>query len=162
MAIDWLDMRPTESPRSPEAKRRSSRRRRLALLIAVFLVAGGLIWWRATVPNYGPGDPGGRILTQLKTSTVAVPSSATIGYQHFIEPHMDSCDGMAGTQGWDPPAVQVYFHWTGTPAALLSYTSSHLARAGWGAMTPETDNGVAGGHWSKVIDNGSVAYAGGC
>ncbi len=98
-------------------------------------------------------------MTQLKTSTVAVPSSATIGYQHFIEPHMDSCDGMAGTQGWDPPAVQVYFHWTGTPAALLSYASSHLARAGWGAMTPETDNGVAGGHWSKVIDNGSVAYA---
>ena len=58
-------------------------------------------------------------------------------YAIKIEPHWDSCDGMAGTFGWDPVIIQVGFRWTGSGKALVTLLDQRLSALGWarGAVT---------------------------
>ncbi len=44
---------------------------------------------------------------------------------------MDSCDGMAGTFGWDPVIVQAGFRWTGGKEALARLINKRLDSRGW-------------------------------
>jgi hypothetical protein len=124
--------------------------------IVVLLVVGAVAFW---IARSGPssGDPGGRILSQLKSTSLAVPPTAVIGYANYVEPRMDSCDGIAGTQGWDDVIVQIYFQWSGSSSSLLSYAKDRLSKLGWGAFKVEIQNGVPGGGWIKQLGNGSVA-----
>jgi hypothetical protein len=124
--------------------------------LVVLLVVGGVAF---RIAQSGPsgGDPGGRILSQLKPTSVAVPPTAPIGYANYVEPRMDSCDGRAGTQGWGDAVVQIYFQWNGSPSALLSYANGRLSQLGWGAFRLQTQNGIPGGDWIKQLNNGSVA-----
>jgi hypothetical protein len=49
-------------------------------------------------------------------------------YAMKIEPAWDSCDGTAGTFGWDPVIIQVGFKWTGSLASLTDYLNRGLVR----------------------------------
>lgn len=124
--------------------------------LVVLLVVGGVAFG---IVQSGPsgGDPGGRILSQLKPISLAVPPTAVIGYAHYVEPQMDSCDGRPGTQGWDDVVVQIYFQWSGSSSSLLSYAKDRMSKLGWGAYKVEIQNGVPGGDWIKQLGNGSVA-----
>jgi hypothetical protein len=124
--------------------------------LVVVLVAGGVAFW---ITRSGPsgGDPGGRILSQLKPTSLAVPLTAVTGYANYVEPRMDSCDGRPGTQGWDDVVVQIYFQWSGDSSSLLSYAKDRLSKLGWGAFKVQAQNGVPGGDWIKQLSNGSVA-----
>jgi hypothetical protein len=50
---------------------------------------------------------------------------------------LDSCDGTAGTFGWDPVIIQIGFRWTGSGKALMSLLDQRLNALGWarGAVT---------------------------
>jgi hypothetical protein len=140
----------------PSGRIRGHRAVVAAIGAVVLLVVGGVAFW---ISQSGPsgGDPGGRILSQLKPTSLAVPPTAVIGYTHYVEPQMDSCDGRPGTQGWDDVVVQIYFQWSGSSSSLLSYAKGRLSNLGWGAFKVQIQNGVPGGDWIKQLSNGSVA-----
>ena len=52
-------------------------------------------------------------------------------YAVKIEPRVDSCDGVAGTFGWDPAVIQVGFLWAGTTQALVDLLGQRLDAGGW-------------------------------
>jgi hypothetical protein len=96
-------------------------------------------------------------LDQLRPVSHAVPPSAKIEYAHYDEPAWDSCDGMAGTWGWDDPSVQVEFSWQGSSTSLLDHAKAALAHDGWGGFAQQVQNGVPGGAWTKKLSNGTTA-----
>ena len=141
----------------PPAPSRRSRRRKwltVVILLVILAVIGSYLAWRLGGSNdFGPGDPGGHILAQLKTASAAVPSNATIDYAHYDEPHIDSCDGMAGTRGWTNVDVQIHFHWNGTSSALLAYVDHRLPGLGWSRTSWPSGVGP-GGAWTKRLQSG--------
>ncbi len=119
-----------------------------------------LIWPSAGAST--TGDPGGKIVNQLAPVVSAVPGYGTgavpwvrelpqdIGapYAMKIEPRQDSCDGMAGTQGWDQVAVQAGFQWSEGQPALLNYMNPRLTNLGWSGGSKR---------WTKTLRNGTGA-----
>lgn len=139
----------------------TTRRTKAVLVILVLLVvsAGPLFYWWKTFGG-GTGDPGGRILAQLRSVQAGVPKGASINYAHFVEPlRQDSCDGMPGTQGWDDVIVDISFKWSGSPIFLVSYAREILQKVGWGAFHPQTSYGAPGGQWTMRLANGTMAIA---
>ena len=133
--------------------------RAIILCAATVAIAAACILWFTWSRHPSGGDPGGRILDQLRPVSEAVPPNTKIDYAHSSEPFWDSCDGMAGTFGWDDPSVQVEFEWSGSPATLISYAKATLAHLGWESFTPQTQDGIPGGAWTKKLDNGTTAQA---
>jgi hypothetical protein len=153
----WAEPPPPVPVHSQSNGRIRVRRPVVAVLgLVVLLVVCGVTFWIAQSGDSG-GDPGGRILSQLRPTSLAVPKTATIGYANYVEPRMDSCDGRAGTQGWDDVVVQIYFQWNGSSSSLLSYANGRLSQLGWGSFKAQTQSGVPGGDWLKQLSNGSVA-----
>jgi hypothetical protein len=74
-----------------------------------------------------------------------------------MEPHQDSCDGMAGTAGWSQVVVQSGFNWQGSLPALANAMDARLAELGWGSpsLTAYPENAQA--QWTKTLPNGSSA-----
>ena len=154
----WAEPPPPVPVHSGPNGRLRVRRPVIAVIgLVVLLVVGGVTLWIMAQSGPSGGDPGGRILSQLRPTSLAVPQTATIGYAHYVETRMDSCDGMAGTQGWDDVVVQIYFQWNGSSSSLLSYANGRLSQLGWGSFKVQAQNGVPGGDWLKQLSNGSVA-----
>jgi hypothetical protein len=61
-----------------------------------------------------------------------------IRYAIKIEPRWDSCDGLAGTFGWDPAIVQMGFRWDKTAQELLAALNARLRAKGWEMGEPPT------------------------
>jgi hypothetical protein len=136
-------------------------------LVAVVLIAGGT--W-LFVRNEASGDPGGKVLSQLVPAASALPgygtprlpwtSAPSMSGPYLIksEPRQDSCDGMAGTQGWSQVVVQAGFDWPGTPDGLFSSVGEHLHALGWKRVSirDPTDSEAI---WLKRLTNGSKAEA---
>lgn len=129
-------------------------RRRYLLFgcVLAVVVAAGIWFWVAAQPT---GDPGDQVLNQLEPATVALPPDAKIAYRNDVEPRWDSCDGRAGTYGWDDVVVQVHFT-TSTPGSeVLANADATLRRLGW---QPDSDAPV-GSSWTRVLANGTTARA---
>jgi hypothetical protein len=134
--------------------------------MALVLLALGGVWVFAR--SQGSGDPGGKILNQLVPAASALPGygtsslpwasqpSTSLPYLTKTEPHSDSCDGMAGTQGWSQVVVQGSFRWAGSHRGLIQLVSVKLSAIGW-RQTAVTDPNEA--IWKKRLDNGSTATA---
>lgn len=135
--------------------RRTNRTTRVAAAVIVLALVTtlGLITVHHDVTRNG--DPGGRILDQLKLTTVAVPTNVKVLYAHYDEPRIDSCDGRAGTQGWSDAVIQIYFHWKGSALGLLHFANHHLRDLGWGVHVWQIQPGLPGSGWIKRLDNGS-------
>ncbi len=123
------------------------RRRRLVAIgaLIVLLVIASTLW---AVGRSSSGDPGGQVLNQLVPAATALLGYGTprlpwvsakgmseVGaygsYVIKMEPHTDSCDGIAGTQGWSDAVLQTEFHWRGTPSSLFLYLDRRLKAIGW-------------------------------
>lgn len=141
---------PVHRPRLPYVVRIS------VLIVVAMVIFGATVAWLAW-PGHPGGDPGGLILAQLRPVSRAVPPAAKVEYAHYDEPAWDSCDGMSGTWGWDDPSVQVEFAWDGSPATVLAHAKTVLARDGWTGFTPQVQNGLPGGAWTKRLSNGTTA-----
>ncbi len=100
------------------------------------------------------GDPGGRIIAQLQPTVAAVPAGAKILYRHDVEPLWDSCDGRAGTFGWDDVVVQVHFSTTASPDDILAHAQSVLAPEGWRTVPAPVAGAVTQHIWRKALDTG--------
>jgi hypothetical protein len=83
----------------------------------------------------------------------------TIGtpYATRIEPFQDSCDGMAGTQGWSQVVVQAGFNWSHSLSALVSFMNLRLSKFGWSAMPETRPSNPPGQIWFKTLNNGTRA-----
>ena len=140
-------------------------------LILVLIVVS--VWWLAG--RSSSGDPGGQVMDQLVPAATALPGFGTshlpwvserelagIGprgsYVIKIEPHPDSCDGMAGTRGWSSVVLQAGFHWRGTAATLFSYVNSRLRSLGWNriSLKRNTDKQTM---WLLRLKGGNTARA---
>ncbi len=158
----------TSVPAVEEAARRhrKHRRRLFAVLLALIVAVGG--WWLASDLD-ASGDPGGAILHQLTPAASALPGYGTAAlpwsgqpslsapYLTEFEPHRDSCDGMAGTQGWSQVGVQGSFRWSGTHEALFTEVTAGLSSLGWRRTTIPGNADEA--LWKKHLDNGTTATA---
>lgn len=77
-----------------------AQRRWLLIALAVVLVGGGAAaLWVWTPSAHGDPDPGGRLLSGLRTVEQAVPADAEVLLRQANEPSWDSCDGRKGTFG---------------------------------------------------------------
>jgi hypothetical protein len=93
---------------------------------------GGRTWLLlAGKEGQATGDPGGRVMTQLVPAISAVPARASINYVWKLEPHQDSCDGIAATRGWSQVVVQIGFTWQRSASALFTAMNGRLIKLGW-------------------------------
>ncbi len=129
----------------------------LALAVSIALAVGA---WASTRAHAG-GDPGGRLMAKIapvvrvvpgmehgRLPWIAAPCDACqfpAAYALKIEPRWDSCDGMAGTFGWDPVIIQAGFQWAGSRQALVALIDERLTARGWtrGAELSWADGGDA-------------------
>jgi len=133
-----------------------------------------LVIWRSAGSG---GDPGGKVMDQL-TPTVTVlpgygtsalqwvsqiPQSLDASYAIRMEPHQDSCDRRAGTQGWSQVVVQSRFQWSKGLQTLVAYMDPRLVKLEWSA-TPQQESSsppatliVPTGAWTTTLSNGTRA-----
>ena len=139
--------------------RRCGRARRLAAL-AVGVVVGAVS--AACAParsDHGDPDPGGRILVALKTVERAVPADARQVLRQANEPRWDSCDGRAGTFGWDDVTVYTQFRTGQRPRRLIATVGEAMRAAGWTRVTRLTTPLGPGLRWSRPTRGSTVATA---
>jgi hypothetical protein len=117
------------------------------------------------------GDPGAKVMEQLTPTVTAIPGYGTTSlpwvnevprslvasYAIKMEPHQDSCDGMAGTQGWSQVVVQSRFQWNQGLPALVAYMEPRLARLGWAIQPEQQAANPPSQNWTKVLGNGTTA-----
>ena len=162
-----------DEPAPPTTQRQPRNRVRTTILVAaVLLVAGVTVTWFVWPRKPSGGDPGGQVMSQL-TPTVSslpgydtaalpwvsqLPPSLDASYIIRMEPHQDSCDGMAGTQGWSQVVVQSRFQWDRGLPALVAYMEPRLAQLGWNSLPQPQPSNPPGHGWNKTLDNGTTAY----
>jgi hypothetical protein len=158
----WMEEPPIAS--RPPVSRTKRHRWVYAAVPVVLLAVGG--WWLFDGHAEESGDPGGKILNQLTPAASALPGygttslpwsaqpSTSVPYLTKTEPRMDSCDGMAGTQGWSQVVVQGSFRWEGSHEALFVKVASGLRALGWHRMQIPSDYQAM---WTKRLDNGTIA-----
>ena len=152
-------------------KRPAKRNVLFTLSGALVLLVGVALWSLASRSAVG-GDPGNRVMDQL-TPTVSslpgygtnalpwvnqIPQSLVAPYAIKIEPFQNSCDGIAGTQGWSQVVVQAGFVWTKGLSALVSQMDPRLAVLGWTAVTPLQTSIPPSRDWTKTLNDGSKAH----
>jgi hypothetical protein len=80
-----------------------------------------------------------------------IPQSLDASFAIKMEPHQDSCDGMAGTQGWSQVVVQSRFQWGQGLPTLVAYmepgtrqtgVSCQASATGLKSTEPELDQNV--------------------
>lgn len=127
--------------------------------------------WVFIIRNTASGDPGGRVIDQLTPTVSAlpgygsaalpwvnqIPESMAPTYAVRIEPFQESCDDIAGTQGWSQVVVQAGFKWTKGFSALVSYMDPRLARLGWSAVEQPQTSIPPSQNWFRTLNNESRA-----
>jgi hypothetical protein len=157
---------PPPIARKPSVSPTKRHRLLYAAVPIVILAVGG--WWLFARHAEGSGDPRGKILNQLTPAASALPGYGTTSlpwssqpstsapYLIQSEPRIDSCDGMAGTQGWSQVVVQGSFRWDSSHEALFVRVDSGLSALGWRrTQIASTDQAM----WKKHLGNGTIATA---
>jgi hypothetical protein len=147
---------------------RTKRHRWLFAAVPVIILGVGGSWLLFAGAGEVSGDPGGKILNQLTPAASALPGYGTTSlpwssqpstsapYLIKSEPRTDSCDGIAGTQGWSQVVVQGSFRWDGSHEALFARVDSGLSALGWNRrQIPSTYQAM----WTKRLHNGTIASA---
>lgn len=139
---------------------RGARRRWLLVILAVVVVAGGAgATWITTHSPHGNPDPGGRILAGLQTVESAIPADAEVMLRQANEPRWDSCDGRAGTFGWDNVTVSVQFRASEQPDTLVAQVDKVLTGAGWHRVEASGTPLGPAARWSRTLSGPTVATA---
>lgn len=134
----------------------ASRRTAMFATGAVVLAAAIAVGIGWGLMSSASGDPGGKVLAQLVPVVSALPSGTSTTYLWRMEPTQESCDGIAGTQGWSQVVVQTAFKWRESPQALFAAMNGRLIRIGWGHGASQ-DSSPPGYQWTKILSNGTKA-----
>jgi len=130
------------------------------VILAVTVVAGGA---GATVItthlSRGNPDPGGRILAGLQTVESAIPAETDVMLRQANEPRWDSCDGQAGTFGWNNVTFDVQFRVREQPDTLVGQVDEVLTGAGWHRMEASGTPLGPNARWSRTLSGPIVATA---
>jgi hypothetical protein len=101
------------------------------------------------------GDPKGRILQALSAQVPrSLPGSAIVLSQHALPPAWDSCDGRAGTFGWDPVRVVVSVKLD--PPLDAASIAPALVAAGW-VLVDQLSRAPLHTRWSSSLTTGQRA-----
>lgn len=119
---------------APRKEQRSGRRWWSILIVGALsaLLAVGLTLWLSGSGHSG-GDPGGRIVNELKSATAAMP----IGSTHVVTHNDDSVwspkcpDNPSGQAGWSAVRVDTTFTTALSHAQVLAAVNSVLDHDGW-------------------------------
>jgi hypothetical protein len=163
----WMEEPPTVVSMASGA-RSKHHRWPFGVVPCVVLAVGG--WWLFS-GHPGSGDPDGKIMNQLAPAASAlpgygtavlpwvreIPQSLDASYIMRIEPQQDSCDGMAGTQGWSQVVVQSRFQWGRDLPALVAYVEPRLAKLGWSVVPQAQPSSPLNQNWTKTLTNGTRA-----
>lgn len=163
-----------DEPASPRTQGRQPRNRirTTIIVVAVILVTGAAVTWFVTPRTPSSGDPGGQVMNQLTPAVGSLPGYGTAAlpwvsqlpasldasYIIKMEPRQDSCDGMAGTQGWSQAVVQSRFQWDQGLPALVAYMEPRLTQLGWNSLPQPRPSNPPGHSWNKTLSNGTRAY----
>lgn len=124
------------------------------------VVAGLLVYWATQSGHHSGGDPGGRILNQLRTVLLALPPNVTVELHDDSEPSWLNCTGQPGQiEGWSDPTAYVAFTWGGSSSSLIAHVNDQLTEAGWGSFTQSAAGHIIAADWSKRLKNGTTARA---
>lgn len=126
----------------------------LSYVVPAALIVGsvGLVVWRLVDRSHHSrgGDPHGRILRALENEVPrSLPPRTKILSQGKAKPTWDSCDGRAGTFGWDPAQVVVRIAGSGPQELAPS-----LSAAGWRQVD---ELGRSRSRWSRTLFPGQPA-----
>lgn len=136
-----------------EVARRRTAMIAIGAVVFASAIAAGIGWG---LTSSASGDPGGKVLAQLVPVVSALPSGTSTTYLWKMEPTQESCDGIAGTQGWSQVVVQAAFRWRKSPQALFAAINGRLIRIGWGHGASQNSS-PPGYQWTKRISNGTKA-----
>jgi hypothetical protein len=142
----------------------------MILGLAVIMIAGACITWFVWPSEPAGGDPGGRIMKQLTPAVTSflgygtaslpwvsqIPPSLDASYIIKTKPFLDSCDGLAGTQGWSQVVVQSRFQWRQGLAALVADMEPRLSELGWSPQV-QAPQAPPGYNWTKNLNSGTRA-----
>lgn len=135
-------------------------RRSLLVGVAFVVVAGSVGGaWAVFRSSHGNPDPGGHILTALKSVERAVPAGAQVSLRQASEPGWDSCDGRSGTFGWDDITVGVQFFTSVSPTVLVANTDKTLRAIGWQRTRTLNSPLGPGATWSRTVAGSTPATA---
>jgi len=133
----------------------------VSLTAAVLLAACGALGTQPT------GDPGDRVLTQLRSAvTATVPTGAQVKSFKSYPTHFHSkCpDNPSGQNGWDAVRVQVLFSTQQPEMSIASTINSILLSQGWVRHDVESEVYIYGDNhsvqqkipqWTKTAPSGS-------
>jgi hypothetical protein len=139
---------------SPPPSRARPSGRQLAGAGIVAAVVVGLVALAGQGERHSGGDPGGRILADLKTATVAVPTDAQVLSHEEVEPSWVACD-RAGGSGWTEARASVQFSTRRAQSQLIDGVDRQLAGRGWRTA----DASGAGAAWTKALAGDGQAQA---
>ena len=151
--------------------KRTSPYRLMWMLSSVGVLLVGITVWVFVGRVTATGDPGGKVMEQLTPTVSALPGygtaalpwvsqmPGTLGVPYAIkdEPVQESCDGIAGTQGWSQVVVQAGFRWSKGLTGLVYFMNPRLTELGWSADAPQIVSNPPSQSWTKTLANGSKA-----
>jgi hypothetical protein len=141
------------TPPRPSAGVRLSGRRLAGAGIVAAVVVGLLALAGQGGPHSG-GDPGGRILAELKPAAAAVPAGAQVLSHEDSEPSWAACDGAPGS-GWTEASVTVQFSVSLSSSQLVDRADRQLVGRGWRLVQASG----TGATWTKAVAGGVQAAA---
>jgi hypothetical protein len=141
----------------PQSSRRMIRSLSYGLPVLLIVTSVGVVLWRLVhhSTRRPGGDPKGRILQALSAQVPrSLPGSATVLSQHAVPPAWDSCDGRAGTFGWDPVRVVVSVK-LDPPLDMASFDHA-LVAAGW-SLVDQVSKTPPHTRWANSLTTGQKA-----
>jgi hypothetical protein len=142
----------------------STARSRVWILVAVAAAVLVALPWivvvvRGVVGGHPGGDPGGVRRAAVRETLAAVPPGASVEPYADGPPRWDSCDGRAGTWGWDDIIVQRTFTTGLSTDAVLANASATMAALHWSPLPlTKTPLGPVM-RWTKTIGGHAMAHA---
>lgn len=127
------------------------------MVVVVVALAVALL---TRVPARPNPDPRGRILATVSSARAAIPPGATVRTSSLVPPQWDSCDGMAGTFGYDAAVLDATFTTRLDVSAVLGDAISAMRRGDWSVLSerPHAKQGAVV-RWRKHLGDGTWASA---
>lgn len=132
---------------------------RWSVVFAGFILASAVIVAWGGDGHVSSGDPGGKILAELKPVGQALPRDANVLYRYEIEPQWDSCDGRPETYGWGDVYVQIHFTSKSSARTIVDQARAEMSKLGWQLSHQQDDISGIDVVWTKVLKNVTEAKA---